>query len=471
MTDRKSAAVASVLVVLGDAVLVIGSFALAFWIRFHSGLIPLFYQRIPALSAYVPGMAFSCLVTLGAFRFMRLYKMPRGDSFASEAVNLMKAMTGASLIAMATTFLYRGVDYSRLVFVLAWGIGILVILLERYAVRKVQSWALSHGHLTKHVAIVGTGPMLPAIVERIESRPGLGLRIRGYIGEDEHPTGIEYLGSIADTGRLIRELGLDVVIVALPFSEHERLLDVLRQTDGLRVEVRFVPDLFGLVTTRTEVHDLDGIPLIGLKPFPLDPWGRLSKRLMDIFMSALALVVLSPLVALIALVIVVESRGGVFYSQERIGRDGRRFKMYKFRSMKADAEKDGPVWGTGVDDPRSTRVGWVLRRTGLDEFPQLYNVLRGEMSLIGPRPERPCFVSEFADSIPGYLDRHRVKSGVTGWAQVNGLRGDTSVEERTEYDIYYVENWSLSLDLRIMLMTIRYILTQGTGRVSQGMET
>jgi exopolysaccharide biosynthesis polyprenyl glycosylphosphotransferase len=471
LTDRKSAAVASVLVVLSDAILVLASFALAFWIRFHSGLIPLFYERIPALSAYVPGMVFACLVTLGAFRFMRLYRMPRGNSFASEAVDLLKAMTGASLVAMATTFLYRGVHYSRLVFVLAWGIGILVILIERYALRRVQAWALSRGHLTKNVAIVGAGPMLPPIVERIESRPGLGLRIRGYIGEADNPTGISYLGSIPDMGRLIRELGIDVVIVALPFSEHERLLEVLRQTDGLRVEIRFVPDLFGLVTTRTEVHDLDGIPLIGLKPFPLDPWGRLSKRLMDIIISALVLVVLSPVIALIALAVRLESRGGVLYSQERIGRDGRRFTMYKFRSMKADAEKEGPVWGTGADDARSTRVGRVLRRAGLDELPQLYNVLRGEMSLIGPRPERPCFVSEFADSIPGYLDRHRVKSGVTGWAQVNGLRGDTSVEERTEYDIYYVENWSLGLDLRIMLMTIRHIFTQGTGRMSQGMET
>jgi lipopolysaccharide/colanic/teichoic acid biosynthesis glycosyltransferase len=453
LTDKKSAALASALVALSDAILVLAGFALAFWIRFHSGLIPLFYERTPALSTYAPGMVFACLVTLGAFRFLRLYRMPRGVSFPSEMIKLLKAMTGASLIAMATTFLYRGVDYSRLVFVLAWAIGILVIWLERYALRKIQTWAFSRGHLTRNVAIVGTGPMLPTVVDRIESRPGLGLVICGYIGEGEGPTGIEHLGPIEETGRLIRELGLDIVIVALPFSEHERLLEVLRQTDGLRVEIRFVPDLFGLITTRTEVHDLDGIPLIGLKPFPLDPWGRFFKRLVDMFLSAMFLVIFSPVFAAVSLAIV------------------RRFTMYKFRSMKSDAEKDGPVWGKGVDDPRSTRVGWILRRTGLDEIPQLYNVLRGEMSLIGPRPERPCFVSEFAGSIPGYLDRHRVKSGVTGWAQVNGLRGDTSVEERTEYDIYYVENWSLGLDFRIMLMTIRYILTQGTGRVSQGMET
>jgi exopolysaccharide biosynthesis polyprenyl glycosylphosphotransferase len=262
-----------------------------------------------------------------------------------------------------------------------------------------------------------------------------------------------------------------MIIVALPYAEHDRLLEILRQTDGLRVEIRFVPDLFGLMTSKTELHDLDGIPLIGLKPFPLDPWGRLLKRLMDVAMSFTFFVVFSPIIGLISLVVYLESPGGVLYRQERVGRDGRRFTMFKFRSMRSDAEKDGPVWGMGVDDPRNTLVGKALRRTGLDEIPQLYNVLKGEMSLIGPRPERPCFVSEFADSIPGYLDRHRVKSGVTGWAQVNGLRGDTSVKERTEYDIYYVENWSLSLDVRIILMTMKYILTEGLGRVSQRMET
>jgi exopolysaccharide biosynthesis polyprenyl glycosylphosphotransferase len=416
-------------------------------------------------------MVFACLVTLGVFRFLGLYRMPRGDSFYSEMVKIFKGMTIACLIAMATTFLYRGVEYSRLVFVLAWAIGLLVIWVERALLRKIQAWAFARGHLTKNVAIVGSGPMVPAVVERIERNRGTGYVIKGYIGEGENPAGISHLGRLEDTASIIKQMGLDVVIVALPYSEHESLLEVLRQTDGLRVEIRFVPDLFGLITTRTEIHDLYGIPLIGLKPFPLDPWGRLSKRLVDMVLSALFLVIFSPLVAVVAVAIRLGSPGGVFYTQERVGRDGRQFTMYKFRSMRVDAENDGPVWGRGVDDPRSTRAGWILRRSGLDEIPQLYNVLKGEMSLIGPRPERPCFVDEFADSIPGYLDRHRVKSGVTGWAQVNGLRGDTCVKARTEYDIYYVENWSLGLDFRIMLMTIKYLIAQGLGRLNQRMET
>lgn len=447
------------------------SSVLAFWMRFHSGLIPLVHQHIPILSSYVSGMLFACLVTVGVFRFLGLYRMPRGSPFSSEMVSLLKGMTAASLIAMAATFLYRGVEFSRLVFVLAWAIGLLAIWFERYALREIQGWALSRGHLTKRVAIVGNSPMVPAVVDRIEQNPGLGFRIIGYVGEGENPAGIALLGGLADIGRLIGEISLDTLIVTLPFSEHERLLEVLRQTDGKRVEIRFVPDLFGLMTTKTEVDDLDGLPLIGLKPFPLDPWGRLLKRLSDIVLAALFLVVFSPLVAIVSLAIYLESPGGVFYKQDRVGRDGRRFAMYKFRSMRPDAEKNGPVWGKGVHDPRSTRLGWILRRTGIDEIPQLYNVLRGEMSLIGPRPERPCFVSEFASSIPGYLDRHRVKSGVTGWAQVNGLRGNTCVKARTDYDIYYVENWSPGLDMRIMLMTIKHIAEQCIGHLGRRMET
>jgi exopolysaccharide biosynthesis polyprenyl glycosylphosphotransferase len=373
-------------------------------------------------------------------------------------------------VAMAATFLYRGVEYSRLVFVLAWAIGLLVIWVERSMLRRVQEWAFARGHMTKNVAIVGGGPMVPAVIERIASNPGLGYRIVGFIGEEKGPAGMRRLGGLDETGELIGKHGLDVVIVALPYSQHEKLLEVLRQTGGMRVEIRFLPDLFGLMITRTEVHNLDGIPLIGLKPFPLDPWGRLSKRLMDIALSGLFLTVFSPLIALISIAVRAGSPGGVFYAQERVGRDGRRFTMYKFRSMRVNAEQEGPVWGKGADDPRNTGIGRILRRTGLDEIPQLYNVLKGEMSLIGPRPERPCFVSEFADSIPGYLDRHRVKSGVTGWAQVNGLRGDTCVKARTEYDIYYVENWSLGFDIRIMLMTLKYLLTQSVRRMSHGIE-
>jgi exopolysaccharide biosynthesis polyprenyl glycosylphosphotransferase len=471
MIDKRSVAVASVLVCAADAVFIFVSFLVSFWIRFHSGLIPLFYENKPTVSSYTPGIIFACLISVMVFRFMGLYRMPRNTSFYDEMLKLFKGMVLAAMITMAATFLYRGAEYSRLVFALSWSIGLIAVWACRYVFRRIQTWAFEHGHLSKNVAIVGIGPMACSVIDRIDSNPGLGFRVLGYIGTGENPIDIPYLGRVQDIGDLVRERGLDSLVVALPYSEHEQLMEVLSQTEGMRVDVRFVPDLFGLVATRTEIHDLDGIPLIGLKPFPLDPWGRFLKRLTDVVMSTLFLGVFSPLIALIAVAIRLESPGGVFYRQDRVGRDGRRFTMYKFRSMRSDAEKDGPVWGKGADDPRNTRVGWLLRRTGLDEIPQIVNVLKGDMSLIGPRPERPCFVSEFANSIPGYLDRHRVKSGVTGWAQVNGFRGDTSMKKRTECDIYYVENWSLGLDIKIMLMTIRHIITEGVGWASREMET
>jgi exopolysaccharide biosynthesis polyprenyl glycosylphosphotransferase len=469
LTDRKHTAVASVCLAVLDGLVVFGSFSLAYWIRMRSGILPFVFDRVPAISVYATGMVFTCLVTVIVFRFFGLYRMPRSESLYEEIFRILKAMTLAMLIAMAATFLYRGVAYSRLVFIIAWGIGLLAIWLERILVRRLQAWALERGFLSRRVAIVGAGEMARMVMSRIRANPGLGMRVEGYVG---NPGGeLRHLGGLEELGDIVGRRALDTLVVALPFSEHERLLDVLRQTEGLRVEVRFVPDLFGLVTSRTELHDLDGIPLIGLKPFPLDPWGRVVKRAMDIVLSGLFLAAFSPLMALIALLIRLDSPGDILYRQERMGRDGRRFTMYKFRSLEEDAEKEGPVWGKGTDDPRSTVVGRVLRKTGLDEVPQMYNVLRGEMSLIGPRPERPCFVDQFAGAVPGYLDRHRVKSGVTGWAQVNGFRGDTSIETRTEYDIYYVENWSVSLDLRIMLMTVRYLLREALGRVGPEMET
>jgi len=220
------------------------------------------------------------------------------------------------------------------------------------------------------------------------------------------------------------------------------------------VDVKVIPDILQFITLKAAVEELDGLPIISLSEGPVTGWNRVAKRALDLAVSALALVILSPLFALIALGIRLTSSGPVIYGQERMGLDGRPFRMYKFRSMRMDAEAEsGPVW-TAPDDARRTLVGQFLRRFSLDELPQLWNVLRGEMSLVGPRPERPFFVQQFRTMIPQYMLRHKVKSGMTGWAQVNGLRGNTSLEKRIEYDLYYVENWSLTMDLKILCLTL-----------------
>jgi exopolysaccharide biosynthesis polyprenyl glycosylphosphotransferase len=263
---------------------------------------------------------------------------------------------------------------------------------------------------------------------------------------------LPYLGRIAELDRALEAVKADCVIVALPASMHERIHRILLDFDRPDLELRIVSDLYGFITSPVAVDEIHGIPVFALKEAPLDRLGnRLLKRALDLALTLPALVLLAPLFLLVAVAVKLDSPGPVFFRQERVGLGNRRFQMIKFRSMRVDAEQ-GSTW-TVKDDPRRTRVGAFLRRTSLDELPQLFNVLRGDMSLVGPRPEQPRYVEKFKASIPRYLQRHQVKAGITGWAQVHGLRGDTSIEERTAFDLYYVENWSLSLDLLILLKT------------------
>ena len=243
------------------------------------------------------------------------------------------------------------------------------------------------------------------------------------------------------------------MIICLPEATHRELVQITAQCERERVTIRIYPDVFQIMAREVGISDLAGLPLLTMRDVALRGWHLALKRTVDVIGSALGLVFLSPLMMLTAVAIKLESPGPVFYLQERMGLDARPFMMYKFRSMRTDAEQKGPGWTT-ADDPRRTRIGAFLRRASVDELPQLINVLLGDMSLVGPRPERPVYVDQFRQSIPRYMDRHREKAGLTGWAQVNGLRGDTSIAERTKYDLWYIENWSLSLDLRILLRTV-----------------
>ncbi|HMF09876.1 MAG TPA: exopolysaccharide biosynthesis polyprenyl glycosylphosphotransferase, partial [Thermoanaerobaculia bacterium] len=271
--------------------------------------------------------------------------------------------------------------------------------------------------------------------------------------------GVPVKGSTVEAGGVADEMGADTVFLALPLEAHRTMLAVLQDVGRTVPDVRVVPDLLQHITFRAGVEDFDGLPVVHLTQVPLTGWMSLVKRGLDVALSACALVGLSPLFAAIAAAIRIEDRGPIFYRQRRMGLDGRPFDIVKFRSMVSGAEDgSGPTWAS-QDDPRRTRVGRFLRRWSLDELPQLINVLSGEMSLVGPRPERPEFVREFKERLPQYMLRHRVRAGMTGWAQVHGWRGNTSLTKRIEYDLYYIENWSLSLDLKILWMTLRYGFT------------
>jgi exopolysaccharide biosynthesis polyprenyl glycosylphosphotransferase len=294
------------------------------------------------------------------------------------------------------------------------------------------------------------------ILQKTLQSPQLGYKVVGLVGENGggEVAGVPVLGSRAQLAEVLRQHQVDEVVIALPEASHEELLDMIGACESVHATVRIFPDFFQIIASEMSIGDLDGLPLLTVRDVALRGWRLAVKRAMDIVGSACALIILSPLMLLIALLIKLDSKGPVFYTQERVGLDGKPFPIIKFRSMRVDAEQhSGPVWAT-ADDPRKTRLGAFLRKTNLDELPQFINVLLGDMSLVGPRPERPVFVEEFKKIVPRYMERHKEKAGLTGWAQIHGLRGDTSIVERTKYDLYYIENWSLLLDLKIILRTI-----------------
>ncbi|MFQ5953262.1 MAG: exopolysaccharide biosynthesis polyprenyl glycosylphosphotransferase, partial [Candidatus Omnitrophota bacterium] len=289
--------------------------------------------------------------------------------------------------------------------------------------------------------------------------PHWDYNIKGVVrissGSTGDPEGVPVLGTLETLPDIIESNDIDEVILTEAELPRSKVMDVILECEKRMIEFRLVADLLGMVTSQVDMRTIDGVPLLGLKETPLsENYNRFIKRVMDIVFSAVGLVVISPVLLVIAVLVKLNSPGPVFYLQKRIGEDGQRFAMFKFRTMVENAEKGvGRIWAK-ENDPRRTKVGGFLRRFNLDELPQLINVLKGEMSLVGPRPERPHFVGKFKEDIPRYMARHKIKSGMTGWAQVNGLRGNTSIEERTKYDIHYIENWSLTFDLKILFMSI-----------------
>lgn len=294
------------------------------------------------------------------------------------------------------------------------------------------------------------------ILQKIRQMPRLGYQVVGFVDGNSTPSeeimGVPVLGRVDDIPDLIKEHEIEEVIIGRPELSHQELLAIISRCERGQVGIKIFPDLFQIIATELSIGDLGGLPLLTVRDVALRGWRLTLKRAVDLVGSAVGLVILSPLLMLVAVAIRLDSRGSAFYAQERMGLDARPFWCLKFRSMRMDAEQQGPGW-TIEGDARVTRLGRFLRRFSIDELPQLINVFLGEMSLVGPRPERPVYVEQFRRSIPRYMDRHREKAGMTGWAQVNGLRGDTSIAERTKYDLWYIENWSLWLDFKIILRT------------------
>lgn len=442
---------------LADALAVGLALWLAYRLRFSGWPIPLLHD-VPGARVYVLALPWVILVVWLSAQYTGLYLQRRGISGVDEFSRVIKAAGAAFLLILGFTFFYREVSYSRVVVFYAWIFSIAFMSFFRSLLRRWQVNWRRQGVGVSRVALVGLTESALQVAQTIRRFPGLGYRMIGVVsGEEQAPeawNGLRVLGSLADLPRLLKSETLDEIIVALPAGDRAGLEKLLLEAGDLGVEFRIVSDLFGIITNPLETDELNGIPLFALKHSPLArPLARAAKRLLDFSGSAFSLILLSPLFLVLALAVKAGSAGPVFYRQERVTRGNKPFRIYKFRSMRQDAEQGtGPVWASKEDD-RRTPIGSFLRKTSLDELPQLLNVLRGEMSLVGPRPERPHFVEQFKQTIPRYLERHKVKAGLSGWAQLHGLRGNTPVEERTKYDLWYVENWSLALDIKIILRT------------------
>ncbi len=412
------------------------------------------------LSFYLPTILIHALSVVGVCYFSRLYEYQH--SRIDEMYRVSGAVTIATLMGQAITSLIRrdlppGGNYSRLLLLYAWlySIGLTVVL--RWLIHLLQKALVRHGWGRRRVLLIGLNDITRMILQKILWDPSLGYDAVGIIAE--HPTeitqvqGVPVLGTINDLDAAMEREAVDEIIIALPEdTERHELLWLIARCERWHVPIRLYPDLFQLMTDRLTITELGGLPLLSLRDIQMRGWKRAVKRAMDIVGAGVGLVFLSPLSLLIAILIKLDSPGPVFYVQERMGLDARPFWMIKFRTMRTDADKS-TNW-TVPNDPRRTRVGSWLRKLNLDELPQLINVLIGDMSLVGPRPEQPYYVEQFRRSIPRYMDRHREKAGMTGWAQVNGLRGDTSIAERTKYDLWYIENWSLWLDIKILIRTL-----------------
>jgi Undecaprenyl-phosphate glucose phosphotransferase len=453
-----------------DSLLAMWAFLLAYGIRFESGLIPV-TKGYPPIEQYLNVLPFIAVLTPLAFQLQGVYRLRRGRSRVDDFFAVLIGSILAVVLGVVSTLYVqayyvsddakaRGAyEVSQLVWALFFGANVVFTYASRELVRELLERRWRAGIGLKRVLIAGAGDLGRLVADRILHHRELGYQVAGFVddragGDHIGYRGLPLLGTLGELAEIAQRERIDQLYVALPLEEHSKLLDLMEITSRECIDIKVVPDLLQFIALRARLEDLDGLPVINVNDVPLQGFNAWVKRVLDILLSLAALIVLTIPMGIIALIVRWTSSGPIFYRQERMGLDGKAFTVYKFRSMYQNAEdSSGPVWARD-NDPRATPIGKWLRRFDLDELPQFWNVLRGEMSIVGPRPERPFFVEQFKHRIPQYMLRHKVKAGITGWAQVNGWRGNTSLEKRIEYDLYYIENWSVTLDLKIMWLTL-----------------
>jgi Undecaprenyl-phosphate glucose phosphotransferase len=454
MLKRHSQFLQSLLFIF-DLTIICCNWLLAYYVRFLEGLSPV-TVGIPPMDLYLSLLIPIVLVWGVSFRAFNLYRPRRMGTHAGEFFDIAKANTLSVLILVALSFFVRQFEYSRLVFVYFWILNVVALGFSRMAFREGLRLIRRKGHNLRHCIIIGAGKLGQRVARSLAHHSEFGIKIHGYL--TRHPEklsqrfeGVEVVGLYSDLEKYAP--GLDIVFVCVPpdaEASTEKLFQFLATTT---LEVKVIPSIYEFITLRAEAEMFDGLPVITLQGTPLHGWNVVLKRAADIIGATMALLLTGPLLLAVAGLIKATSPGPIFYRQERMGLDGKPFLMLKFRTMHADHPGDN-VLLTPQDDPRVTPLGRLLRRTSIDELPQFWNVLRGDMSIVGPRPERSWVVDEVRRQIPLYMLKHKMKAGITGWAQVNGWRGNTSLEKRIEHDLYYIEHWSIWFDIKIMLLTV-----------------
>ncbi len=443
-----------------DAALAAAAWLGTYQLRFFSGAIPV-VRGLPPEELYYWSTPVVVLIWHLVFRALGLYEPWRLKGYRQEAWTVIRgvALSVGLLIVVSFLYRYKATEYSRVFLLVFVPLHAISLLAFRAVLRMVLHWLRRSGRNLRHVLVVGSGPLARQVIDRTRANPWAGLRVVGMLADEGESTepheGVDVVGQADDVVPQAEALEAQQVFVALPFERFRRIKEILGQLSDSFVTVRLVADLADLgLVMNSSVDDFDGLPVLNLVDPPIVGLRAAVKRTFDVAFSATVLLLLSPLLILLAVLVKVFVGGSVIYRQERMGMDGRSFRILKFRSMPPGSESaSGPVWAHRGDS-RPTRLGSLLRKTSADELPQFWNVLKGEMSVVGPRPERPVFIDEFRRSIPRYHQRHMVKAGITGWAQCNGWRGDTDLQPRIAHDLYYIENWSLGFDLRIILLTV-----------------
>ena len=449
----------NIILVFIDILVVILSLACSFLLRFNTTLFGPIGDHL-GLSSYLLLLVFAVIPTylilyfaFGLYKPRRTYK-----NIFSEATQIIKVNIVAFFVLVSILFIINQPNFSRIMLFLLAVIGTFFGIIERFIVRSFLRKIRINNRNLKHILIVGDNDLAFTFAQKIKDNPYLGYVVSGFLGRSEHIgneiAGTKVIGAFKDLDKVLEKNRFDRVVLAIPLKYYYRIDELVESCEKFGIKAEIIPDYIRYFPAQPSVDMIEDIPIINIRYVPLDDeFNKFLKYASDYIISIIAIIITSPVMLITAIAIKLTSKGPVIFKQERIGYNAKPFMMYKFRSMKVqDPSEEKSEWTT-KDDPRKTVVGNFIRKTSIDELPQFFNVLKGDMSVVGPRPERPYFVEQFKEDIPKYMVKHQVKPGITGWAQIHGCRGDTSIKKRIEFDIEYVENWHMGLDLAIMIKT------------------